>query len=141
MGLSFLKSAHIYVQGANPLHRYDDLPYDILEALSLKFTYKAAESLRNISIPSSAFDDTRGSFGTVLNLATHQRSMISMSVAAGGISDLLTVREPRSGESCNTTDPGELFLFNPSSTSYNQQILVLGVDFFFSLDADLKQCE
>ncbi|TFK41234.1 hypothetical protein BDQ12DRAFT_733544 [Crucibulum laeve] len=82
-------------------------------------------TIRNISIPSSAYQSNQGSFSTQLGIAENQRIILSMSDAtgatAGGVTDVMTVGPSMSGTGCNTTDPG--------------------TSFFFSLDADLVQCK
>ncbi|EDR15565.1 uncharacterized protein LACBIDRAFT_291440 [Laccaria bicolor S238N-H82] len=82
-------------------------------------------TIRTFSIPSSAYQGNSGSFSTPLLFGQNQRLMLSMSdatgAASGGISDLLTVGPPQGASQCNTTDPG--------------------VDFFFSLDGVLQQCQ
>ncbi|KAF8168178.1 hypothetical protein B0H34DRAFT_49908 [Crassisporium funariophilum] len=82
-------------------------------------------TIKNLSVPSSAFQGNEGSFSTVLNIAENQRLVLTMSdatgVTAGGVSDVLTVGTSVGGQACDTRDPG--------------------VDFYFSLDTDLEECK
>ncbi|PVG02305.1 hypothetical protein CPB86DRAFT_780727 [Serendipita vermifera] len=74
---------------------------------------------RNISIPESAWDGSKGSFFTTLNLTAGQSFVLTMSDATGfgtgGNSDLLTVGGASNAQ-CNTTNPGTSFSFQGSST-------------------------
>ena len=78
---------------------------------------------RIINIPTSAFNNGRGSFTMQLPFAKDQQMVLTMSdstaFGAGGTSQVLSVGESRGG-SCNTTDPG--------------------VDFPFQLNFALQQC-
>lgn len=78
---------------------------------------------RNVSIPSSAFQDGKGKFSTQLLYASDQKFVISMSDAegfgTGGTTAVLTTQGV-DGASCNTTDPG--------------------VDFSYQLNSALQQC-
>ena len=65
---------------------------------------------RNISIPSSAFSDGKGSYSFQLPMAKDSQMVLSMSDATGfntgGSTNVLTV-EASQGGSCNSTDPGK----------------------------------
>ncbi|KAF8898817.1 hypothetical protein BD779DRAFT_1464899 [Infundibulicybe gibba] len=82
------------------------------------------DAVRNLSIPSSAYNGETGSFSTQLTYVQNQKLILSMSDATGpltgGTSDVLIVGPPVSGQNCNTTRAT--------------------IDFFFSLDSDLVQC-
>ncbi|KAF9010772.1 hypothetical protein BDQ17DRAFT_1346915 [Cyathus striatus] len=82
-------------------------------------------TIRNISIPSGAFQQNQGMFSTLLELPSAQTVFFAMSdatgVTAGGMSRIMTVGRSISGNSCNTTDPG--------------------VDFVFSADNGVGQCQ
>ncbi|ETW87415.1 hypothetical protein HETIRDRAFT_431760 [Heterobasidion irregulare TC 32-1] len=78
-------------------------------------------SQRVFEMPSSAFNNGKGSFKTQLALPKGQQFLITMfsNSVVGDISQLLTVGAP-TGASCNTTDPG--------------------VEFNYQLDSALQQC-
>ncbi|KAH9487005.1 hypothetical protein JR316_0001071 [Psilocybe cubensis] len=63
---------------------------------------------RNVSIPSSAYNDGKGSFSYQLPFDNQTQLAIMMSDStgfnAGGVSELQSVR-PSNGRSCNTTEP------------------------------------
>jgi len=99
------------------------------------------QRLRNISIPSSAFQDNAGSFTTQLTAAKDERILLSMSDAtgetAGGITEFLTVGPSANGNQCDTSKLGEFF------SSARLEFILKGrlvPDFFFSLDSDLEEC-
>ncbi|KAF5355988.1 hypothetical protein D9756_004125 [Leucocoprinus leucothites] len=79
-------------------------------------------TMRNISIPTSAWNQTdrSGDFSTVLPLAQGKMVVFSMGDAigetTGGVSEVMTVGAPAAGtSSCNTTDPGPAFFFSVNS--------------------------
>lgn len=82
-------------------------------------------TMRNISVPDSAFSNGRGTFRTQLSLRRDRRFVLTMSDAtglvSGGTSELKVVAPPPPNVGCNTTEPN--------------------VDFFFSLDSELEQCK
>ncbi|KAJ7092658.1 hypothetical protein C8R44DRAFT_816241 [Mycena epipterygia] len=69
---------------------------------------------RNISIPTSAFNNGQGSFSTVLPFNVTDKIVLTMSdstgFGAGGSSEILTVGKSLGG-SCNTSSPGVAFSF------------------------------
>ncbi|KAF8350130.1 hypothetical protein F5887DRAFT_1223921 [Amanita rubescens] len=80
-------------------------------------------TIRNISIPVSAFDDGTGNGSYVvqqLPLPQGSQLMLSMSDAmgifSGGTSALMTVGASPTQQVCNTTDPGPDFYFSLDST-------------------------
>ncbi|TFK56983.1 hypothetical protein OE88DRAFT_1650518 [Heliocybe sulcata] len=79
---------------------------------------------RNISIPSSAFSNGRGSYKTQVPFTSNHKLVIAMSDAtgfgSGGVSDLVNVGQSVGNVNCNTTDPG--------------------VDFDYQLNTALQQC-
>ncbi|ESK86992.1 hypothetical protein Moror_10922 [Moniliophthora roreri MCA 2997] len=79
----------------------------------------------NISTPSDAFVDNKGSFTTQLPVPKGAQIILSMSDAtgplSGGTSDLLRVGDTQTGRTCNTTLPAN--------------------DFFFTTDGTLEQCK
>ncbi|TFK30335.1 hypothetical protein FA15DRAFT_662277 [Coprinopsis marcescibilis] len=81
-------------------------------------------TLRNLSIPSTDYDGTAGSFTTPLLFEEGSPILFAMSdatgVTAGGITPALTVGEAEDDATCNTVDPG--------------------ADFFYTLDSELQQC-
>ncbi|KAF4622940.1 hypothetical protein D9613_001740 [Agrocybe pediades] len=68
----------------------------------------------NISIPSSAFSDGRGSFSFPLQFNSSKKIMLTMSDATGfntgGTTNLISIR-PTEGASCNSTEPNVPFSF------------------------------
>ncbi|KAH9944293.1 uncharacterized protein BXZ73DRAFT_96784 [Epithele typhae] len=79
---------------------------------------------KNISIPNSAFTSQQGKYSTTLAYTAQQNLVVALSDASGfgsgGISPVITVGNSKSGNKCNTTDPG--------------------VDFTYSTDSALSQC-
>lgn len=99
---------------------------------------------RNISIPSSAFSDGKGSYSFQLPMAKDSQMVLSMSDATGfntgGSSNVLTVQASQGG-SCNATDPGK----SCKSISATRSLTSIsfsseGVSFSFQLNTALQQC-
>ncbi|KAF9481016.1 hypothetical protein BDN70DRAFT_931251 [Pholiota conissans] len=69
---------------------------------------------RNVSIPSSAFNNGQGSFSVQIPITKGQELVLTMSDAtgfnSGGTTDILTVGASQGG-TCNTTDPGVAFSY------------------------------
>ncbi|KJA29411.1 hypothetical protein HYPSUDRAFT_516676 [Hypholoma sublateritium FD-334 SS-4] len=69
---------------------------------------------RNVSIPTSAFNNGQGSYSVQIPLAKGEQMMLMMSDATGfntgGTSNILNVAASQGG-SCNTTDPGISFSY------------------------------
>ncbi|KAH0838253.1 hypothetical protein J3R83DRAFT_6509 [Lanmaoa asiatica] len=76
---------------------------------------------RNVSVPSTAFNNNQGSYQvSPIPFIEGTRLLLTMSDASGfgtgGTSDILTVGAPVGSASCNTSNPSLLFSFNlPSS--------------------------
>ncbi|EPQ60555.1 hypothetical protein GLOTRDRAFT_113163 [Gloeophyllum trabeum ATCC 11539] len=68
---------------------------------------------RNISIPSSAFSDGKGSYQTQVPFESNHKIAVVMSDAtgfgSGGVSELIAVGKSVGNKQCNTTDPGVAF--------------------------------
>lgn len=83
--------------------------------------HKAFDIPRNISVPSTAFDNNQGTYQvSPIPFIKGTQFLLTMSDATGfgtgGTSELLTVGEPVGSASCNTSNPALSFEFSlPSS--------------------------
>ncbi|KAG9015356.1 hypothetical protein FRB93_013056 [Tulasnella sp. JGI-2019a] len=85
----------------------------------------------NLSIPSSAYSNGKGSYTTNLALANPEQFLLTMSDATGtgtgGTSGVLTVADPVNGATCDTTAPSLPFNFvTPTSLQQCRQYTING---------------
>ncbi|TFK53035.1 hypothetical protein OE88DRAFT_1656834 [Heliocybe sulcata] len=71
---------------------------------------------RNISIPSSSYSGSSGSYSMPLPFAENSQMMALMydatGVPSGALSQVMTVGKTSGGQSCNTTDPHPYFFYS-----------------------------
>ncbi|KAF8168179.1 hypothetical protein B0H34DRAFT_792815 [Crassisporium funariophilum] len=75
----------------------------------------AGHDIKNLSVPSSAFQGNQGSFSTILNINEGQPLVLAMSdaagILAGPVSDILTVGLSVHNQACDINGPGTMFRF------------------------------
>lgn len=104
-------------------------------------------TIRNISIPVSAFDNGSGNgFYTLQQLDLPQGSQLVLSMSdangifSGGTSAVMRVGASQTQQACNTTDPGRVLYRIIFATEYRVVYFHAGTNFYFSLDSPLAQC-
>lgn len=99
--------------------------------------------VENISIPSTAYQNSQGLFSTTLEVARDKQVLISMSdvtgITSGGILAPWTVGPSLSNISCNLTEPGE---YHPYCSIYACLTMkIVAQDFVFTFDSSVVQCK